>query len=95
MARKSRYEARIEDYIEAVIEHESYLPIEGEEQTEARESKRKLAASRMKLCYATLRGQDIGEARRRLAALKAGAILDAQDVPTEGRLDGNELQATR
>jgi hypothetical protein len=65
--RKTRGEAAIEDYCEAERERRSFLPQEGEEQTEAREQKLKLATARMKLCYAKLNGGQLGEARRRLA----------------------------
>lgn len=61
-------EAAIQAYVDAVIERDSYNPREGEEQTDARESKRKQAAQAVKLAYSLLNGGQIGEARRRLAA---------------------------
>lgn len=71
--RKTRGEAAIETYVDAVIERDSYKPREGEEQTEGRASALKLAEARVKLCYAKLNGGQLGEARRRLAAREVGA----------------------
>jgi len=66
--RKTRGEAAIETYVDAVIERDSYKPREGEEQTPGRDSALKLAEVRVKLCYSKLNGSQLGEARRRLLA---------------------------
>lgn len=61
-------EREIQAYVEAVIERDSYLPREGEEQSEGRASALKLANANVKVAYSKLNGGQIGEARRRLAA---------------------------
>jgi hypothetical protein len=71
MNRVTRGEAAIAAYVDAVIERDSYQPREGEEQTEGRDAALKQANARMKLCYAKLNGGQLGEARRRLATIKA------------------------
>ena len=61
-------EKKVEHFIEAVIERNSYLPQEGQEQTPARQSLLLIAQARVKTAYADMNGSQIGEARRRLAS---------------------------
>ena len=61
-------EKLVEGFIEAVIERNSFLPVEGEEQTPARAARLAIARTQVKLAYSKLNGSLLGEARRRLAA---------------------------
>lgn len=61
-------EKLVENFIEAVIERNSYLPQEGEEQTPARKTSLAIAQTQVKLAYSKLNGSLLGEARRRMAA---------------------------
>lgn len=61
-------ERDIQAYVDAVVERDSYKPREGEEQTDERNSKLKVANANVKLTYSKLSGGMIGEANRRLAA---------------------------
>lgn len=61
-------EKLVEGFIDAVVERNSYLPQEGQEQTPARNAQLAIAKTQVKLAYSKLNGALLGEARRRLAA---------------------------
>ena len=61
-------EKLVQHYLDAVIERNSYIPQEGEEQTPARKALLLLAQARVKTTYGKLNGSMIAEAKRRLTA---------------------------
>jgi hypothetical protein len=63
-------ERLIESYLEAVIERDSYLTQDGEEQTEGRQRLLLQAQARMKIAYSKLNGSMLSEVRRRLGRAK-------------------------